>query len=245
MENFQILNQQKNDILSLLLKNGMIPTDFRWLSAHSLENDQWSISAIRHEPTGHHLAFDRNIVRGDYMTSNDQMVARLYGTPGVTTMQFAGNFPMDDWQAQLGYVDLWIKSLKAEIDSPDLWGAIYGLKEYLVSKIKNDLENTPFTSAEITHISKSLGEIKSFLLGFHPEDQQRNDAIEASIKTLETAAGTQGRRDWTMFALSILITLGISYYFSSANNFEELGAYASHMQNLFSIPRVLDLPVLQ
>jgi len=187
MENYLILQSQKNLILQAVIDIGLNANEFDWLVKDS-KHIKSKISTLKHRTSG--FFFDFEIYRNDHYS---------ICSPGKTMIiesSYSGT-----WEGQLAYVKSWLVYLKREIESPDLWGAIAQESEFINATNSED-DNSPFNKEEKKYITSGINEIRQYLLEVHKMDAE---IIEPRLKYLEEASERLGRKDWKNVLLSVII----------------------------------------
>jgi len=187
MENYLILQSQKNLILQAIVDIGLSASEFEWLVKDS-QHIKSKISSLRHGTT--EFFFDFEIYRGDHYS------IRSPGKTMIVEASYSGS-----WEEQWAYVKFWLEYLKREIESPDLWGAIAQESE-LINAANSENDNTPFNEGEKKNIVSGINEIRQYLIEVHKISAE---LIEPRLKYLEESSGRLGRKDWINVLFSVII----------------------------------------
>jgi hypothetical protein len=192
---------QKNALLPLLTKHGFDPSDFAWDQFITEESDTFAgiisthstrfiASQLLHLSTGYHFAF------GGYTT---------ICSPGETR-KIAIDGHKENWQTKVAQFDTWLRSVRREVDAPDLWAAV-GQERALSNAGSSGIDNTPFTPSEQRHIAEQLSELKQHVFVGQQFQAKQAEFIEVQFSYLKEASERMGRKDWLNVALGGLVSL--------------------------------------
>jgi hypothetical protein len=164
----------RNDVFKAIEAAGVDPGEFDW------EGDVGQ-SRLRHVPSGAYFVFE-----GDY--------GQFVGT------YKSGELPEQSYEvfsvpALIQRVESWLRELKFDLATPDLWAELRRERE-LLGGAYEEVENTPFTPEEQTEISRQLREIKEYAKERHSLSEEQMESLETRLDYLEEATGRLGRIDW-------------------------------------------------
>lgn len=183
-----LLKSQANQVLEELRNAGISPLEFKWEDTNSPNyGAKHVVSKLVHAPSGYYFIFD-NV--GEF---------RSVWSPGMEKEQQRAN--SSSWNGQVKHLKEWLRYLKREVESPDLWSAIFQESE-LIEATSSDGLNTPFNPQEKKYILSGINEIKQYLLNAHKLDPE---LFEARLNYLAEASNRVGRKDWINLLLSVLV----------------------------------------
>ena len=194
-----ILQSQKNEVFILIERRyGLAPSEFEWVKITSEESANLEVSALSYKPSNYYFLFD-------FYRSTDSHFAHY--SPGEDSAEY--KVRTGSWQAQREEVDRWLRSLKREIEAPDLWGAIAEQRKVAEAASSPQTGDTPFTPEEQEYIAGRIGEIKQYLSENLPPGQRQ--AIEAHLNELVDASRNMGRRQWMIWTVGTVVNTVIQY----------------------------------
>ncbi len=106
----------------------------------------------------------------------------------------------------------------------------------------DDASNQPFSLTEREHISRSLGEIKAYLVATHSLSTARLAFVEERLRYLEDSAGRMGRKDWVNLVYGTLINIAVGAALASDAAKELLRLAGSALAWLLGGLPILPLP---
>ncbi|MBT0651903.1 hypothetical protein [Geomobilimonas luticola] len=196
MTGHQLLKSQRNEVFLLIQGADLEPAAFQWETVNSLHESRLSVPRLVYVPSGDYFHFD--LVKGkhwcQYSPGEDVLVESQY--PG-------------SWDYQLSYFsNNWLRNLKRELETPDMWTAIAGESALLLGTVVvEDETNSLFSPSEREHISRSLNEIRAYIESTHLVSEARVGFVEERLQYLEEAASRMGRKDWFNLAYGALINI--------------------------------------
>jgi hypothetical protein len=195
VDDHRLLNSQRNEIFTKIQTAGFDPATFKWENRPGLSDMFQTVPYLVHVPSDYSFQFD--LLKGGewcrYSPGENKFIDEQYpGTrPGL-----------------LSYFTYWLQYLKREIEAPDLWSAISGETRLVFgTSVTDSSTNTFFSIPERERISRSLGEIRAYLVATSLLTEIRLKFIEERLHYLEDAAGRMGRSDWMNLALSTLVNI--------------------------------------
>jgi hypothetical protein len=195
MSDHLLLNSQRNQVFAALQEAGLDPASFRWERVGSIQTAGLYVPRLVHVPSASWFQFD--LLRAGhwcrYSPGADKHVEEQY--PG-------------GWPHQIDYVRQWVRNLKREIETPDLWSAISGEAALVFgTPVVEDDTNRVFDALERQRLSRSLSEIRNYLVATHDLSDARAAFVDERLRYLEEAAGRVGRKDWINLAYGALINI--------------------------------------
>jgi hypothetical protein len=111
------------------------------------------------------------------------------------------------WEALLRRVDSWLREVKRDADTPDLWAELRREREMLGGVPDKAVHNTSFTQEEHAKIAEQLREIKEYVKKTYSLSEAQWMLLEARLDYLQEAASRIGRLDWRNAFLGAILGL--------------------------------------
>ena len=181
----------KNDIFEAIQAFGLHPRDF------DLE-DSDAVSRIKHKWS--------------------ESCFNIGGGPGRYSVSYvvgdgsAWSIDVYSWETLISRVSGWLKSVKHDLDTPDLWAELQREVDLLGAGSDEVTENTPFTPDEQKEIARRLRELAQYASNKYSLSGVQIQALDAKLDYLVKASGRVGRVDWR----SIFIGTIFSFILSAA-----------------------------
>jgi hypothetical protein len=105
----------------------------------------------------------------------------------------------------LGWSGQWLKLVKVEQDTPDLWELARQQRAWLISDEKSFGANTPFSPPERDQIRLHLRTIAEHAVKTYQLTEAAQVEVRERLNYLEAAADRVGRLDWKNLAASTFI----------------------------------------
>ena len=116
------------------------------------------------------------------------------------------------WGTILPRISTWLKEVKLDIDTPDLWAELQR-ETKLVEAGSNELtENTLFTPEEQKEIAERLRELAKNARQTYGLSETQMQALDQKLDYLIDASGRLGRKDW----LNAFIGVTLGYILGAA-----------------------------
>lgn len=197
-----LLNTQKQDIFQILVDSGHEPHQFEWASrlrGGSVGGPPpTQISILQSKPRPE-FYFTFDFVRGSYYPSCSPWEGTRVASLGEVS-----------WPSCLGYVQMWAKLVRDELNTPDPWQALPGLATTSDIAVASDVANTEFSHRETDRLSSGLEEIRRLLIDAAGRSEQNVALINSQLHSLLDASKRMGRKDWVNQAIGAIITLSIT-----------------------------------
>jgi hypothetical protein len=101
------------------------------------------------------------------------------------------------WGTIFPRISTWLKDVKRDLETPDLWAELQRDAELLHVVTSDDVvENTPFTPDEQNAIAARLQALAEHAQRTHSLSAAQMRALDAKLDYLLTAARRLGRKDW-------------------------------------------------
>jgi hypothetical protein len=134
---------QKNQIFKAIQSAGLDPREF------SLEELGLEVTKIKHKWSKSYFLFAHEIVGGLYVGH------AIIGDGPEGPYQSARS-----WKTLMGRFSRWLRDLKRDLDTPDLWTELQAEAELLGGTPYQANANTPFTPEEQKEIERRLREVE-------------------------------------------------------------------------------------
>lgn len=166
---------QRNDVFKAVEKAQLRPEEFAWQS----EGDD---DRLTHSASRGYFVFE--------------------GAAGNYGVRYrAADGPVEErqqltWLRLMSSVEIWLWSIKADRDTPDLWGEVSQNGEVLGPRAAESVDNTPFDAAERAAISEQLRKIQEYVRKSYALSADESRALDERIAYIEGSSGRLGRIDW-------------------------------------------------
>jgi hypothetical protein len=100
------------------------------------------------------------------------------------------------WEPVMERFSLWVKEVKDDLETPDLWAELQRDARLLGSVSAAASENTPFTSEEQKDIEQRLREVEAHVRDTYSLTESDFNLLHKKIDYLVDASGRLGRIDW-------------------------------------------------
>lgn len=200
MEKRTILKSQKNQVFADIIFNGLIPSQFQWVECPSLHTKGLVVSKLIHVPTGYYFIFDFN--------------AGLHWSEFSPVFESYRRLELPvSLASQMEDVHKWLKCVKKELDTPDLWAAIIKESKLLEVESIQDIANTEFSAQEQKYISTQLEEMKRYFIATQELSNEKALFFETRLNYLVDASKRQGKKDWYFQAVGVLVNIAVNACF--------------------------------
>lgn len=177
-----LLKEQRNSVLLAIRTAGFDPRHF-----------EWHCDELLHPESDSYFRFG---FMGDSPTV-EFAPAQNKPTQELTFVR--------DWDNVLTGVSSWLKALRREHETPDLWAELSREARAIAGVPEADADNRPFEPDELRRLTAQLHELREYVAKTYELSEEQNRALEARLAYLEEAAARLGRRDWWQFALGTLL----------------------------------------
>ncbi len=202
-----LLQTQRNEVLKLVQAAGFSPAAFEWQVRPSTYLTKSDVDCLVHRGTGFNCIFDNVVVlSGQPGFGVRYSPGREHPAAGVNTKS---------WMGAMSTVQGWLRYLRREITSPDLWTDALSGGETL-NLADTDESNTPFSADEVRAIEARIVVVNEFFAGLGLP-APAYEAITQKLDYLIEASKRTGRIDWKNITMSTV--MGIS--FTAALNTEQ------------------------
>ena len=101
----------------------------------------------------------------------------------------------------------WAREAQEDVDMPDLWAELQRDRLILTVGPYEDVENTPFTSAEQVEIAEQLRQVKAYVKTMASLSEAQLASLEWKLDMLRAAAGRMGRQDWRGLVGGVILSV--------------------------------------
>lgn len=141
----------------------------------------------------------------------------------------------DQWAAHLRWVTAWLKVVRVEHDTPDLWAAAAQQRTFIVGE-----PSGPFTPGERAQIKKALPELgRHIVQSAAPATADDIARIEARIEYLIEAVDRLDRLDFKNAMLGTLLSLVVEFGLKSSTVAGIWGFASTHLATILGHLRAL------
>tara|TARA_B100000315_G_scaffold228943_1_gene238141 strand:+ start:8037 stop:8732 length:696 start_codon:yes stop_codon:yes gene_type:complete len=204
MPNPDLLQSQKNRIFQLLESAELNPSEFQW----TWDNKDYSSNpcpVLEHKFDGYYFYFCTPDSSSD--------VWHYKCRPGHNNPTDTGFFE-GGWDEIWQRVIVWAEELKHELNQTDLWAAVAHL-DFKTLSYDQDLENTPFSYAEVEQINQKLLQLKEKVNDIaNKSDTPKRivDSVMSNIQRMEESAKKGvGRIDWINQMVGLVINIAVVF----------------------------------
>jgi hypothetical protein len=184
-----ITRVQKNALFEAIIEHGLGPVEFK-LSQGS------TATKIQHDRTG-----------SFFFISNDGLQFRTDPQVGAASGLSA---ICSRWQDVMREFTRWVRDVRVESETPDLWEELRRGNEFLSNMAQDDLDNSPFAPAEQAQIATQLKEIKTYIAELRSLSAGQAARLESRFDEAEEASRRLGRKDWILLFGGALFSLVLS-----------------------------------
>lgn len=188
-----LLKSQMNEVLLLVKRVGLNPSNFDWGKSGNLVGASRLVSVLRHKPGNWRFRFELN---------GEAHVAIF--SPGATTPEERRN--TGSWDLQLDAVLDWLTFLKREIDAPDLWALLSQDAAIAATLSRTSDDNTVFSSAEQKKIAQTLRELRDYSVANYNLTETQTEELINRLEYLKSASERLGRKDWMVAIMGTVMS---------------------------------------
>lgn len=198
MANFLFTKPQRNEIYTKAVELGLDPNPFHWSSY----NDSWGsvLPRLDHQPT-------KSFVRFEYHPAYEGARISIDSWPQIARGEFA---QFEDWKTITIWLARWLKAVKLEVETPDLWKAANDQRAWLTSDPGEARNATPFTNQEREIIARHLKTIEDYAVKTYELNEAHQAHVHEQLKYLTDATARVNRFDWKNLAASTFIDIVVT-----------------------------------
>lgn len=194
---YPLLNRQWSAVFDVIAKQKMDPSQF----VRSLIRDQQTYQtypAMKFAPNPKYFYCFEVDYDGEFIAAF---------SPGLQTPTARGRLGTD-WNNHLRYVEAWIKSLKAELETPDPWEALAKQREAIVKIAEYDPDdNAKMNETERAKVVQAIVDVRKMIVESTKANDAQLKAMDEKLTYLAESTDRLGKKDWTLMALSIVFGL--------------------------------------
>lgn len=167
---------QRNGIFKAIEAAGLDPAEFSFDPGEDADSTAW----IRHPRSGSYFVLERNGTRyvGRYQAGDSAQWPFL---------------DLSSWGDVESRISGWLRDVKTDVETPDLWAELRGERETLGSTTVATVDNTPFTPEEQTAILEQLQQIKEYVTATYTLPHMEMQAFEERLDYVAAAVSRLGR----------------------------------------------------
>jgi hypothetical protein len=127
----------------------------------------------------------------------------------------APSYPLEvSWYQVKERVQRWAREVKDDVNTPDLWAEVTRQRQILTGARYENVQNTPFTSAERGEIAKQIQQLKELVKKTSSLSEAQMQSLATKLDDLVTASGHIGRKDWQLMAYGVLFGMIVTDFVS-------------------------------
>lgn len=204
MQKLLVLKSQRNQVLEEIKSFHLAPSQFEW-AEQELERvpmcaDEAIVSRLVHTPTGYYFQFD------------------MRGTPSWWATYSPGDqgpkehLACDDWDNDMfrRRFRAWLKNLKREVESSDLWAEIFNETRLMQAATQGHDSEEHFTPEEQNRVAQGIEEIKRRITETQQLTEGNAALINAQLAYLQSAVERLPRHDWLCTAIGVFFTISVA-----------------------------------
>jgi hypothetical protein len=195
-EYLPLLRTQKNEVFAWIERAGFDPRAFE-VGTSEWGSIECTRFAYRNSPYFFDVSTARHVYTLRYSPGLSQVVDHVLHLDGFDEIE--------------GPFLAWLSFLRREVEAPDLWAMVHAnAMLFLVGEV--DVDNEPFTGAEVIQITDSVDRARIYLRESGVGTDVQRDADE-KFDYLVERLGFLGRRDWAGVAFTTLAGIAIDAAF--------------------------------
>jgi hypothetical protein len=125
-------------------------------------------------------------------------------SPGSETMTWSRQEL--NWKSVLVSFAFWLRNLRGEMESVDLWGQSLKMKQCITLQLAEGPDDSPFSYSEVSNIKEALNNWQRIMVDTFELSSEQARLLSGRVERLEKLAETSGRRMWGNILISFLIT---------------------------------------
>lgn len=204
MKKFLVLKSQRNQVLEEVKTFHLDPSQFKW-TEQELEHvpmcaDEAIVSRLVHTPTGYYFQFDMRGAPSWWATYS----------PGDQSPE--EHLACSDWDNDMfrrRFRD-WLKYLKREVESSDLWADICKETRLMQAATQDYGPGEHFTPEEQSQIVDAIEEIKLSIIDMHQLSEDNATLVTAKLSYLQSAVERLPRADWLHTTIGVLVSIVVA-----------------------------------
>lgn len=217
MQDYRLLQSQKNEVFAKITAAGLDPLDFNFEEQRKEERAFAGRTEILlahrlvHTPSEYAFRFGENWVS--------------YSPGAEAIEELTENL---NWAQKMWAVERWLTYLKREINAPDLWASLAQERELLGTEPVGAV-NAPFNAEEQAQIKLAIDEIRVYITSTYSLASEPLAKVNRKLDYLIDASTRLGRIDWKNIFVGALLSLALQQLSPSGPGLRELFAAAGHL----------------
>jgi hypothetical protein len=173
-----------------------------------------AMQAVGLDPLAFDLSDDDGVVRIKHKSSPSCFTIRDDGA-SYDARYVVGDgveWPVNaySWGSIIPRISTWLKDVKLDTDTPDLWAELQRDAELLRGATSDDVtDNTPFTPDEQNQIAARLQELAEQMRRTCSLSAAQTRTFDAKLDYLVNASRRFGRKDWLILCAGVIVTATI------------------------------------
>ena len=194
MDDFRLLQSQKNQIYNLISATELDHFNFEWELDTQREE---RISRLVYKPAGHYFNFD--------IANEEHYAVYSPGSEKRVQEMYPGN-----WANQMGLVSHWLENVVRESNSPNLWQEVDRFRSKISIGELDSADNSPFSHPEYVQIQQGIQTLQKTLTESTNQTADDIKMIHSKMNNLSELAKHSGRMDWFHTSLGLFFTLSLA-----------------------------------
>lgn len=203
MNPYGLLTSQKNELLEMINRSSLEPSQFEWAEVRSRR----SPSVGRDEPVLVPILKVKGTEYFFVFEVEDGKPVALYSPGRDRVVQYELTRSWDNQESSFGD---WLYCLTRELQQPDLWEQLSRYRLAGDETLTVADVNTQFTFPEVQQIHGGIENIRAYLSGNVEDYRHKQADVDEKLDYLIGAAKRQGRKDWFHTAVGVLCGISAS-----------------------------------
>ena len=233
MENIKsfLRKSQRNDLFIAIESEDLKHTDFdsKVLKETDFDANTYSVPQIIHKPTEYYFNFH----------SKPLGYSIAYSPQSISN---AGQIYLDSelpWEDVVRFFTDWLKELKVELDTPDLWEIIHKENTLLEAAGIREFENNIISDGELVMIEKGITEIKEFIFRTQSPSEEQKEFIDGRLNYLVESGKRNAKAGWIQLAIGVLIAITLAMGMNPDETREFFKIASAAFRNVLSNPKLI------
>lgn len=190
-----LLKSQRNDIFNSIRICGLNHKDFDWSEGDFTDADG-QFDVLTYKDSDYYFQFK----------IYDKSFSWSY-SPGTSLLDVSGGGTIiEDWNDMHEAAEIWMESIKKDINEPDLWANLPETSDSLWQSTVSEYENSRFTNDEHTIIVQGVQKIREFVIEFGIANNEIK-LLDNKLDYLVESSKKLGRKDWILVAWGTLLSV--------------------------------------
>jgi hypothetical protein len=198
--------EQRNQIHDIVSSAGLPHSDFKFRERTETYSVAFHGREIRevvifHDPSGYFYCFAHS-------ATYDSLEECALFSPGPSSRRHAED--VYSWDGHLSAVKMWLKCLKKELETPDLWEQAHAVASGQGIQDRTDADNTPFSDADKAQIKIGLDSLREEIGRRFDATSSTLEDVNEQLDELNEAVCRLGRKDWKHNLRSVLLNIAMT-----------------------------------